>query len=287
MLDVRQFTVGNITRRDRKHLRFRDIRCARQPPDASSLPADIGANVSAIESIFATGNYFTGSLPSSISLCSHLLSLSVSDNCLSGSLPLGLTSLSRLQYFNASFNHLNGAVTNLFEASDGALVGLVTIDLSVNALSGQLPPGLFTSSPNNSDIIMFSNCFSGSLPPSICSAQSLKVLVLDSVTSALACEEKLSPVLARIFKVVIGRRRLLGGIPSCIWDGMPSLNTVHLSGNGLKGTLGELMSGLTDVSLSSNRLSGTIPLSRQTSLTLTNVDLCHLISCRGRCLVIM
>jgi Leucine-rich repeat (LRR) protein len=240
----------------------------------SSLPVTFSLNRSVIESIAAEDNYLTGTMPSAIALCVNLLSLSVSDNYFTSSLPSELAYLSLLQFLNVSYNQLDGPVVALFtEREHGALTRLVTVDLSANAFTGLLPSALFTNSPNLSDVIMFSNCFSGSLPSTLCDAQSLKVLVMDSVTSAPTCDKNFPPLLAAIFKVVIGQRRLLGAIPGCVWDGMPLLNTLHLAGNGLVGTLGELAPRLADISLASNRLSGTLPISWQTSATLLSVDL--------------
>ena len=56
------------------------------------------------------------------------------------------------------------------------------------------------------------------------------------------------------------------GVPSCVWS-LESLQSLHLSSNGLSGPLGHPPSSspLRDVVLSFNQLTGTIPQALQVS----------------------
>jgi Leucine-rich repeat (LRR) protein len=218
-------------------------------------------------------NDLHGSIPSSIGLCENLKELSVGGNELSGTLPSELRLLSRLEYLNASDGSLHGPLTNLFD-STFALRRLTILDLSNNALTGTLPAELFqtarviANSTNGSlleAVILYNNCFHGSLPSAICEAPTLTTMVMDSLTSSPACDISLRKSTSSIVTALVAKTLLDGGIPSCLWS-MTSLVTMHLSGNGLKGNLLDIPSNshINDVALSNNNFEGSIPLSWQT-----------------------
>ncbi len=99
-------------------------------------------------------------------------------------------------------------------------------------------------------------------------------MVLDDLTSASTCDLQVPKFLQALFRGVLPQRFMQGSIPACIWK-MPSLETLHLSGNGLTGTLGELLknSSLQALNLASNHFSGPIPLSFQANNVLLQLDL--------------
>jgi Leucine-rich repeat (LRR) protein len=231
----------------------------------STIPAAFG-DKSILQSVAISNNYISGPLPPELRTSSKMESFAADNNFLSGSIVSALQGFSSLQFINLSANLLTGTITSL------QLDGIVTLDISENMFSGFLPDDLFAHGQNLSDVILYSNCFSGSLPVQICEASSLRVLVMDSVTSAPACDERFAGLAGAIFKVKIGRRKLSGSIPNCMWT-MPNLNTLHLAGNGLLGSIGNLGNSLEYVSLSSNRLTGSVPLSWQASSKLVFVDL--------------
>jgi Leucine-rich repeat (LRR) protein len=232
-------------------------------------------------------NYLSGSVnaqPSSKSVV--LQALEIGTNFLSGTLPAGFADLVRLEDFIGSHNLFTGRVDFLFNwTGTSGLQKLEYIDLSNNALSGTIPESMFAAARFRplSAVVLYQNCFTGSLPAAICQASNLTTLILDSVSSAPACDVRFTGLWKDLFKVVIGKRSLEGTIPDCIWS-MRSLQTLHLAGNGLGGTLpwslvpvvipAEIIVDdvndvnrsvymLNDVSLGSNALTGTIPLSWQ------------------------
>lgn len=95
---------------------------------------------------------------------------------------------------------------------------------------------------------MMKNCFKGSLPEDICKATNLEILSLDGLTSA---EERRFP------------RYMEGSIPPCVFA--MDLRVLHISGNGLVGTIAAIpaSSQLQNMSISHNQLTGTIPLTIQ------------------------
>jgi hypothetical protein len=106
-------------------------------------------------------------------------------------------------------------------------------------------------------VILYQNCFTGTLPDSICQAGNLTALVMDAASCASSCCNPFGAVL-------ISRAVFEGSIPDCIWS-LPSLQTLHLSGNAIGGELGNLpaVSVIDDIDLSNNKIVGTLPLSWQ------------------------
>jgi Leucine-rich repeat (LRR) protein len=223
-----------------------------------------------LEFVDLSGNEFEGPLDDSLLDCvQHLLSIDLSGNLLTGTAPSYFMSLSGLKELNVSSNALFGPI-NTFVFGD-VNSSVTSMDLSNNYFSGNLPSAFFTQ-PLLQTVILQDNCFSGSLPTDLCSGANLEILFLDSLTGN--CESKLPAGLDRIMKGSFPNRLIKGGIPSCLWA-LTRLQQLHLSGNGLTGTLGEISaSNLTTIVLPSNRLSGTIPQSLQLlSGSLVQLDL--------------
>jgi Leucine-rich repeat (LRR) protein len=233
-----------------------------------------------LEAIICENNYFSGTIGNELSSNHKLEALDFGANILSGALPPDLAGLIRLQVLNMSYNFFTGQIVELFENAS-SFRNLQILDLSRNGLSGSIPDSVFKPREASSGVrllsvvVLYNNCFEGTLPESICTSPQLTTLVLDAVGSSPACRKTYPPPLSYIVKAVVSKKLLDGTIPTCIWT-MPSLVTLHLSGNGIQGTLGDLVQGVTnlqDVSLSNNRLVGSIPASWQTWGQFTQLDL--------------
>jgi Leucine-rich repeat (LRR) protein len=227
-------------------------------------------NSSVLHSLCMYSNLLSGVLPSSLGECNQLQELMLGYNEFEGTLPSELRYLQWLQVLNCTNCNFYGQVSGLF-AESSFLPNLTVIDLSNNAFSGTIPQGLFNANKSNlSEVILFSNCFTGSLPDDICDAKSITTLVLDSVTSAPSCDLQYS----HFADTLLAYHLLSGTIPDCVWS-LGRMHTLHLSGNGLIGTLPELPADsiLTDVSLANNKIRGTIPDSWQKFGRFTNLAL--------------
>lgn len=123
------------------------------------------------------------------------------------------------------------------------------LDFSGNLLHGSIPASLF-GIPSIRTVALSINCFTGELPVAICSAMNVNVLSMDGVGAADDCRFWSSVDLA------IARRfvPLDGSIPDCMWA-MDNLTVMHLSGNGLTGTIGSFSSSskMLNMSLAHNR----------------------------------
>ena len=122
------------------------------------------------------------------------------------------------------------------------------IDLSGNFIDGSIPGALFDI-PSIRTIALSINCFSGQLPLEICHAGQAQVFSLDGLPAASECSwVDIGLPLAKGFSP------LEGGIPPCMWS-LDNLTVMHLSGNGLTGTIGSfpISSSMLNLSRAHNR----------------------------------
>jgi hypothetical protein len=208
------------------------------------------------EELIVNNNFFVGSLPSSIGYFVKLVSLSFNSNQFTSTVPQSYKNLSELEQFFIQDNLISGSVTELLNNILSA--SLSAIDLSNNQLTGSLVESFFVNSTLRT-FAAVSNCFSGSIPLTVCNAKSLTTFAIDGVSTAQNCREMIYPI---FFSGFIVEQYLTGRIPDCLFA-LPSLRTLHLSGNSFTGTISKglnISASLIDLSLSHNSLSGTIPL---------------------------
>jgi Leucine-rich repeat (LRR) protein len=195
-------------------------------------------------------NKLSGTIPASLADMPVLLSLNLSGNRLTGTIPTSLRQLSSLEVLMLHNNQLRGSVAELFNPSKQK--NLSTVQLSGNHLTGTLPAAAFLL-PSLNSFAAVDNCFEGPLPEeAICHNVKLDALILDGLHSAPSCVRSAS-LSRKAFK--------LGTVPPCLLT-LPRLATLHLSGNGLTGSLPtgvNISTVLTDLSLSHNLLTGEIP----------------------------
>ena len=112
------------------------------------------------------------------------------------------------------------------------------------------------------------NCFSGSIPSSICDATSMEYLVLDGLSTASGC--KRSKYLGVSVPV-----SMEGSLPSCTWK-LPQLKTFHAAANNFQGFISSdafnASTMLRDVVVNRNKLTGEIP-SAMFQVPFVNFDL--------------
>jgi hypothetical protein len=157
-----------------------------------------------------------------------------------------MASMSNLHVLQLQENRLSGGLEGVF--SPDTQLSLNTIDMSENLLTGALPKALFEL-PSVISVIAVNNCMDVELPTQICKAyKTLSVIALDGLSTNKKCKDYVRFSAQRFPKAQI---------PPCIFA-MANLTTLHLSGNGLTGTLPLLPAGskLTDISLAYNRYVG-------------------------------
>jgi hypothetical protein len=174
---------------------------------------------------------------------------------------------------NRIFLQNNVLSGNLDIVFNGNHLKLQFIQLSNNQFTGELPEQLFLSS----DLISMSavsNCFHGTISSSICLNKNLETLALDGLVCASSCQIKILPGISSAY---VSSHSITGGIPPCLLS-MPKLELLHISGNGLTGTLPSINKAwstkLRKLSVSHNFLTGTISNAIQSNQW-TNLDLSY------------
>ena len=174
---------------------------------------------------------------------------------LTGSVPKSFQSMTRLQTFLIQNNKLSGPLQNCFDPETQTV--LEHVDVGNNHFTGTLPLSIF----NGMSLLTFSavrNCLSGSLSDDLCLAPNLNVLSLDGLHTAKECQNVFFPLISQSY---LQSNYIHGTIAPCLFR-LPSLQTLHLSGNGFTGPIivpTSINSNFADLSLSYNLLTGTIP----------------------------
>ena len=224
------------------------------------------ANMKSCQYFAIDENPFVGTLPSELGDIPALVEFWVNDCDLVGTLPKGLSLRENLQLVMAQKNSFTGTLDGLFNPA--VQTQLMRIDVSNNKFSGQLPENIFQL-PALSTFAAVSNCFSGTIPSSICSMTSLENLVLDGLSTASGCQTSSS------FLGIPIPLHMDGSLPSCLWK-LPQLVTFHAAGNGFLGQVPNdafnATSTLRDVVVNRNKLTGTLP-SAMFQVPFTSFDL--------------
>jgi Leucine-rich repeat (LRR) protein len=236
------------------------------------LTGTISQNISSLTSLNQWNvslNYLTGTIPAEIGNLANIAVMDFGNNQFTGRLPPSVQEMQLLEELFIQNNQLSGSL-NLFlggeiEEMPVHMMKLRNINLSGNKFTGSLPGNFFATSTSLQSFAATSNCLSGSIPKEVCSASFLSSLSLDGLSTAENCRVPLFSAVSPLFSGFAVSHFLPGPIPPCLYE-MQGLQLLHLSGNGLTGSLPSNISlpdTLTDLSLSHNALTGTIPLSIQ------------------------
>jgi Leucine-rich repeat (LRR) protein len=212
---------------------------------------------STLRAMQLNNNYFTSTIPATICAASNLTVFAAANNRLSGTLPECFGFYTELMVLQLQSNMMAGPVRGIFDPYTST--NLWVLDLTDNAFSGSFPAELFHL-PGLMSLGASKNCFTGSLPESICNASSsLQIIAMDGLQSGGKCALHPWDPLNLLHGYVTNLMR--GTLPDCVWT-IPNLEVLHMAGNGLQGTLPgdvELPTSLKAVSMTHNELSGTIP----------------------------
>ncbi|XP_056172660.1 receptor-like protein 7 [Syzygium oleosum] len=192
------------------------------------LPDSIG-NLRNLSRIELRGCSFDGNIPSSFTNLSRLSFLDLSFNNFTGSIP-SLSKSKNLTYIILSGNSLTGPIDSTQWES---LSSLLSLDLRLNLLEGNIPSSLFTH-PSIQELQLFKNRFSGQLK-GFFNAPSQMLESLD-----------------------LSNNNIGGELPASIWE-LRGLNDLSLSSNNFSGSfhinLVQQLRNLSYLDLSYNRFS--------------------------------
>nr|APU94854.1 leucine-rich repeat receptor-like protein kinase [Pohlia nutans] len=231
-----------------------------------------------LEELYLSVNYFQGNIPRELGNCTSLVVLYLDHNLLSGTIPADLGNLKALGDLYLAFNKLEGEIPSSLAASPSIYI----FDVGTNRLSGRIPHELFENPkltglyindnnftgdittdlealsklPSITDVWMQFNYFSGTLPPSLGNATSLKRILLNYQS--------------------LGTNSSFGGtIPKEIGK-LKNLEIFDIRDNNFTGSLPPELGALSSLQflfLSTNKLTGSIP--REFGM-LRNMTLLHL-----------
>ncbi|KAM7474042.1 hypothetical protein LguiB_021285 [Lonicera macranthoides] len=199
-----------------------------------------------------------GFISPSFSNLTKLTQLNPSHNCLSGPLPDGFfSSFTTLQIVDLSFNCLFGPLT----ISDTLPIVLQILDLSSNCFNGSIQSSFLWPAMNLRSFNV-SNNFTGRIPSSICSSDSLSLVTLNfsyngfhgPIRQGFGVCEKLEVLRA-------GFNFLSGSLPDDIYSA-GALQEIFLPGNKLNGAIGESVINLANLrilALFGNEFISSIP----------------------------
>jgi len=247
-----------------------------------SIPTAIG-NAPALEKLNLANNKLTGDIPTEIaSMASHLKVLDLELNSLANQIPSWMWTMTALEELNLAATGLTGEIPS--EIGTSLVENLKVLNLSFNYLTGTIPTeiGALTALEK---FWVWNNGLTGAVPSEIWGMESLKELILREnafnelvipVTVNLGilkyldiswCNlESTIPTelgnLVNLERLNLGNNKLIGAIPTEIYDGLVNLKVLNLVQNRLTGPIQtniKNMSSLQELYLRGNFITGTIP----------------------------
>ncbi|KAH0759629.1 hypothetical protein KY290_023122 [Solanum tuberosum] len=253
---------------------------------SGTLPPNIGSTLPNIEGLYLHGlTNLVGTIPHSISNCSKLTILELSQNKLTGLIPNSLGYLTHLNILNLRRNNLTSDSFLSFLTSLTNCTRLTVVSLSFNPLNAMLPVsvGNFSKSlltfyadacningkiPNEvgnlSNLLnldLSDNNLIGSIPTSIHNLRSLQRFNLSYNKLTGFIGDNLCK-LQHLGEIYLGQNQLSGSIPNCLGN-VTSLRLIYLTSNKLSSNIPTSLGNLKDLvvlDLSSNNMVGSLPL---------------------------
>ncbi|PHT49691.1 hypothetical protein CQW23_09438 [Capsicum baccatum] len=232
---------------------------------SGSLPPNIGSILPNIEELYLRNlTNLVGTIPHSISNCSKLTILELSNNQLTGLIPNSLGYLTHLQILNLGGNNLTSDSSLNFQTSLTNCRNLTYLYLFLNPLNGMLPVSVGNFSTSLIKFYASSRKIRGRIPDEVGYLNSL--FDLDLTGNNLAGSIPMSNG---------NLRNLQGSLPNCLGK-VTSLREIHVCSNILSSNTLQSLGNLKDLvvlDLSSNNMVGSLPLEIGNFKAATLIDL--------------
>ncbi|CAH9108832.1 unnamed protein product [Cuscuta europaea] len=238
---------------------------------SGSIPLSLSTKTTSMRFLDLSRNRLSGPVyDNMLENWNSLRFLSLAENHLEGPVPSTLSKCTLLNHLNLSNNHFSGELNMRFSGAVwGGLERLRSLDLSNNEFFGQLPP-----LPHNlKELFLQGNKLSGEIPIDLllgfyCPHLIRLDLSGNLFTGTLPSLKRLNNSLSYLS---LSNNLLDGDFPE--WIGkMSSLEYLDLSRNGLRGSIPDSIGGLKmlkHLSLNDNKLTGEIPNSLVSCTALT------------------
>ncbi|XP_048566243.1 probably inactive leucine-rich repeat receptor-like protein kinase At3g28040 [Triticum urartu] len=221
---------------------------------SGAVPAWLGG-LAALQHLDLSDNALTGNLPDSLGDLKDLSYLSLSKNRLAGSVPEAMSGCTRLAELHLRGNQLSGSIPDaLFD------VGLETLDMSSNALTGVLPSGSTRLAETLQWLDLSGNQLTGGIPAEMALFFNLRYLNLSSTDLRTQLPPELG-LLRNLTVLDLRSSGLYGPVPGDLCES-GSLAVLQLDGNSLAGPIPDNIgkcSSLYLLSMGHNSLTGPIP----------------------------
>ncbi|KAK1420303.1 hypothetical protein QVD17_21799 [Tagetes erecta] len=183
-----------------------------------------------LDTLILVGCSFTGNIPSELGNLKELTFLALNNNKLTGKIPASLGLLSKLYWLDLAENQLTGPIPYSTLTSPGLdmLKRANHFHFNKNKLSGIIPSQIFNDEMVLIHVLFDGNQFTGKIPNSIGSVQTLEVLRLDRNALEGEVPSTLNK-LTSLGELNLGYNKLSGALPNL--NGMNALASVDLSNN--------------------------------------------------------
>ncbi|CAA7019010.1 unnamed protein product [Microthlaspi erraticum] len=215
-------------------------------------------NLTKLSIIGLFGNYFSGTIPSSVFTMPFLSYLNLSENNFNGSIEVpNSSSSSSLEVMHLGLNHFEGKILEPISK----LTNLKTLDLSFLKTSHPIELSLFSSFKS----LLYLKLSGDSISPASLSSDSYLPLSLE-VLFLQQCDIREFPdilmTLRNLVVIDMSSNRIKGKIPEWLWS-LPHLKSVVVTDNlfdGFQGSAKNLVnSSVQYLGLESNHFKGTLP----------------------------
>nr|POE55333.1 putative inactive leucine-rich repeat receptor kinase xiao [Quercus suber] len=248
-----------------------------------TIPSSL-SNLSSLVSLTLNFNSLTGAFPLVIFNLSSLKSIAITENNLSGTLPVDLCShCPNLQGLYISDNKFSGSLKSFYARQSqirrqipmgiGSLKNLTLLDLSYNKLSGNLPSTL-GGLEELQRLYLGDNNIGGNIPEELCQLIKLGELFLSNNKISGSIPNCIGN-LNLLQKLNLSYNKLTSSIPLSVWN-LENLLFLDLSSNSLGKSLSPNMRTLRVieyVNLSHNQITGNVPSIIGAFESLENLDL--------------
>ncbi|KAK9743083.1 hypothetical protein RND81_03G215900 [Saponaria officinalis] len=221
------------------------------------LPPDMGIPTPYLVWLDLAGNYFSGSIPMTITNLTNLEYMGLDVNSFTGKVPCDLGHFPNLNYFSVVENYLMGDLNFI-----NTLVNctrLSYLSLGDNGFSGILPISIVNLSTTLTSLLLGASLIGGTFPTDITKLINLEELEISETKVSGYLPHDIGK-LHKLELLYLHSNRLTGKIPNSLGD-LSFLSDLFLQGNILEGSIPSSLvncKSLLYLSLSYNQLSGTL-----------------------------